>query len=158
MPAKKKNRPMKKKILFLLLLAFCSISIPAFSQYKISKIIEDNKIQIPKPYKYDGFLMNEFSFDLINKNIPIEFIAFKDQKYKLIFCASSFEEQVVIRIYEKSAPAVQVAEKTLDMNNISWMYEPLKAGTYFIVYEIPPSNTEVEHKACMVMLIGFKDK
>ncbi len=155
MQAKKKNRPMKK-ILFLL--TFCTFAHSALAQYKISQIIEENKIKIPKPYKYDGFLMNEFSFDLINKEIPLEFVAFKNQKYKLIFCSSSFEEQVIIHVYDKSAPAVQVAEKTIDTTNPIWIFEPLKPGTYKIVYEIPPSNTEVEHKACMVMLIGFKGK
>lgn len=144
-----------KIFLFLLLVG---LSSPIFSQYKISKIIEDNKVQIPKPYKYDGFLMNEFSFDQINKNIPIEFVAFKKQKYKLIFCSSTFEESVKICIYDKSNPKVKVAEKIIDSANTTWTYEPVTDATYTIVYEIPPSNTEVDHKACMVMLIGFKTK
>lgn len=144
-----------KLFLFILLLGCSS---PAFSQYKISKIIEDNKVQIPKPYKYDGFLMNEFSFDQINKNIPIEFVAFKKQKYKLIFCSSTFEESVKICIYDKANPNVKVAEKIIDSTNTTWTYEPVTDATYTIIYEIPPSNTEVDHKACMVMLIGFKGK
>ena len=147
----------KKNFLLLLLLFFC-ISINCFSQYKISQIIEENKVGISKPFKYDGFLMNEFSFGLINKNIPIEFIAFKNQKYKLIFCSSSFEEEVTISIYDKVNPNVKLAEKKIDATTKTWTYEPTIATTYSIVYEIPPSNTDVEHKACMVMLIGFKGK
>ena len=145
---------LKFAILFLL----SGFSNTAFSQYKISQIIDENKVQIPKPYKYDGFLMNEFSFDQINKNIPIEFVAFKKQKYKLIFCASKFEETVKISIYDKENPKVKVAEKIMDFTNTTWTFEPPKASTYTIVYEIPPSNTEVDHKACMVMMIGFKMK
>ncbi len=143
---------------FFSFLLFLFLSTSCFSQYKISQIVEENKLKIEKPYKYDGFLMNEFSFELINKNIPIEFVAFKDQKYKLLFCASIFEEQVLVSIYDKENPKVKVAEKTIDGATNSWTFEPAKPGTYSIVYEIPPSNTEVEHKACMVMLISFKDK
>lgn len=102
--------------------------------------------------------MNEFSFDQINKNIPIEFVAFKNQKYKLIFCSSTFEESVLIRIYDKANPQTIIVEQKIDSLTPTWTYEPMKDGTYTIVYEIPPSNTEVEHKACMVMLIGFKGK
>ncbi len=143
---------------FSLVAAFLWISFPSFSQYKISQIIEENQIKIKKPYKYDGFLMNEFSFDLINKNIPIEFVAFQNQKYELIFCSSSFEEVVMISIYDKANPKIKIAEKIIDANTISWTYEPSMPATYTIVYEIPPSNTDVEHKACMIMLIGFKGR
>lgn len=140
------------------LIIFLSISTACFSQYKISKIVEENKLKIEKPYKYDGFLMNEFSFELINKNIPNEFVAFKGQKYKLIFCSSTFEEQVLISIYDKANPTIKVAEKTIDPANTTWILDIVNPATYSIVYEIPPSNTDVEHKACMVMLIGFKGK
>lgn len=157
-----KNRSMKKErfsfLKIALLLSFYCLNTSAFSQYKISEIIESNKMKIPPPYKYDGFLMNEFSFDLINKNIPIQFVAFKDQKYKLIFCASSFEEKIIIHIYDKAAPSVQIAEKKINANEPAWTFEPAKPGTYSIVYEIPPSNTDIEQKACIVMLIGFNEK
>jgi len=142
----------------LLLFLFLGFSSSAFSQYKISQIIEENKVSIKKPYKYDGFLMNEFSFDQINKNIPIEFVAFKKQKYKLIFCTSTYEEYVLIRIYDKANPKVVVAEQKMDSETPTWTYEPITDATYTIVYEVPPSNTDVDHKACIVMLIGFKTK
>ncbi len=102
--------------------------------------------------------MNEFSFDQINKNIPIEFVAFKKQKYKLIFCTSTYEEYVLIRIYDKANPKVVVAEQKMDSETPTWTYEPITDATYTIVYEVPPSNTDVDHKACIVMLIGFKTK
>lgn len=146
-----------KKILLLLVIFFC-LSHSVFSQYKISQIIDDNKVNIPKPYKYDGFLMNEFTIDLINKDIKLDFVAFKGQKYKLIFCSSTFEEPVIISVYDKANLNVKVAEQTIDSKSPTYTLDLEKPGTYSIVYEIPPSNTEVEHKACMVMLIGFKGK
>jgi hypothetical protein len=136
---------------------FLQFSSSCFSQYKISDIIEENKVQIVKPYKYDGFKMNEFTIGLINVTIPIEFVAFEGQKYKLIFCSSSFEEQVIVSIYNKASPKTKLAEKMIDQNNRSWIFEPSGPGAYMVEYEVPPSNTDVEHKACMVMLIGFKD-
>jgi hypothetical protein len=152
----KKNyfHPLKSIFLFALILLFKN----NFAQYKISQIVDDNKLQIPAPYKYDGFLMNEFTFDLVNKDIHNEFVAFKKQKYKLLFCGSGFEEAVTISIYDKEAPTVKVAEKVIDATNKTWTFEPEKAATYSIVYEVSPSNTDVEHKACMVMLIGFLTK
>lgn len=152
------NRPSSFSLKSYFFIAFILFGNLSFSQYKISKIIEDNKVKIPKPYKYDGFLMNEFSFDQINKNIPIEFVAFKKQKYKLIFCTSTYEEYVLIRIYDKANPQVIVAEQKMDSKTPTWTYEPVTDATYRIVYEVPPSNTDVDHKACMVMLIGFKTK
>jgi hypothetical protein len=144
------------KLSFLLLLIVCSKD--SFSQYKISDIIDANKISIKPPYKYDGFLMNEFTFSLINKTIPLEFVAFKKQEYKLIFCSSGFEESMTISIYDKNVPAVKIAEKIINGTSKEWTFEPQQSGTYSIVYEIPPSDTDVEHKGCMVMLIGFKGK
>jgi hypothetical protein len=148
------GRAIQKTALTFLLTA---ISFACFSQYKISEIVAENKVKIAKPYKYDGFLMNEFSFDLVNKDLTLEFVAFKGQKYELIFCSSSFEEEVLVSIYDKSAPNVKVAEKLISDKNRDWTFEPAKEGAYKIVYEIPPSNTDVEHNACMVMLIGFRD-
>ena len=138
-------------------LIFSIVSLVSFSQYKISDIIDENKVKIEKPYKYDGFLMKEFNIGLVNLSLPLEFTAFKGQKYKLIFCSSSFEEEVLVTIYDRSAPKIKLAEKTISQNERTWLYEPPKEGTYSIVYEVPPSNTDVEHKACMVMLIGFWD-
>jgi hypothetical protein len=155
MPGKKKNN--MKRLPLLLSVLFTALSFSCFSQYKISDIVAENKVKIEKPYKYDGFLMNEFTIGLINQNITLEFVAFKGQKYKLIFCSSSFEEEVMVSIYDKSAPNVKVAEKVISDKNRDWTFEPAKAGSYSIVYEVPPSNTDVEHKACMVMLIGFRD-
>jgi hypothetical protein len=141
----------------VLLLLLCSFK-NNFAQYKISDIIESNKIHIAEPYLYDGFLMNEFNFDLINKDIHAEFVAFKKQKYNLVFCTSGFEESVKISIYDKAAPSVVVVEKTMDADNKNWTFAIDKAATYSIVYEVPPSNTDVEHKACVVMLISFSMK
>jgi hypothetical protein len=136
---------------------FLLLSFSAVAQYKISDIVDENKVKIEKPYKFDGFVMKEFNIGLVNLSIPIEFVAFKGQKYKLIICSSTFEEEVLVSIYDKSAPGVKIAEKIINQADRSWVFEPAKEGTYSIVYEVPPSNTDVEHKACVLMLIGFKD-
>ena len=99
--------------------------------------------------------MKEFNIDLLNQNIPLEFVAFQNQKYKLIFCSSKFEESVLISIYNKATPDIK-EEKAINATSSSWTFEPKDPGTYSIIYEIPPSNTDVAHKACILMLIGFK--
>jgi hypothetical protein len=142
----------KFTVLFILLIV-CKTN---FAQYKISQIIDENKIQIPYPYKYDGFLMNEFTFDIMNKDVKNEFTAFKKQKYKLLFCSSGFDEPVIISIYDKSAPTVKVAENTINADTKTWSLDIEKAGTYSIVYEVFSSDTGVEHKECIVMLISFQ--
>ena len=50
-------------------------------------------------YKYDGFSTTEFTFDTINKTINSDFVAFKGQKYYLLFCSSDFDE--IVNINEK---------------------------------------------------------
>ena len=115
-------------------------------------------MHISEPYAYDGFLMNEFTFDLINKDIHNEFVAFKKQKYNLVFCTSGFGEEVKINIYDKNNPSVKVAEKVMTGDDKSWTWATDKPATYSIVYEVPPSDSDVEHKACIVMLISFSLK
>ncbi len=141
----------------VLLLLLCSFK-NNYAQYKISQIIEENKDHIAEPYAYDGFLMNEFTFDMINKDVHNEFVAFKKQKYNLVFCTSGFEEEVKISIYDKNEPSVKVVEKTMNADNKSWTWATDKAATYSVVYEVPPSNSDIEHKACIVMLISFSMK
>lgn len=149
---------MKSIRVFFFLLIFSCTSNAVSAQYKISQLIDENKVQILPPYKYDGFVMKEFAFELINKDINIEFVAFKNQKYQLLFCASTFEEEVKITIYNKNNPTEKIGEKIIGGTTKNWTLELEKSGTYSVVYEIPPSNTDVEHKACIVMLIGFTGK
>jgi hypothetical protein len=149
-------QPFLKSILFLFI--YSCFHQQAIAQYKIADIINSNKSKIISPYQYDGFKMNEFQFDLLHKNIRNEFIAFKNQKYQLLFCASAFDETVTIRIYNKKDSTAVVAEKKMNATTTNWMFEPPTADTYTIVYEIAPSDTEITHGGCIVMLIGFSKK
>ncbi len=86
---KKKSKFMKSKVsiylkFVLLLLLVCSSNL-IFSQYKISQIIEESKVKIPYPYKYDGFSMTEFSFDLLNKKSLLNFLLSKDRNINYFF-------------------------------------------------------------------------
>ena len=148
------NSSVLRFVFFLLVV----IGKTGYTQCRVSELVDNNKINIPSEYKYDGFLMNEFTFDLVNKNIHTEFVAFKNQKYQLFFYSSVFEEIVTISIYDKKDPAVKIAEKIIDSNTTSWIYELTKSATYSIFYEVSPSNTDVEHPGCIVMLIAFANK
>lgn len=143
-----------KRISFIILLLFCNV---AYSQCDVAKIVGENKVIISSPYRYDGFLIHEMPFVTESpKEIHSEFIAFEKQTYKVVFCASGFDEDVRIRIYNKKKPNVLVAEQTLNSKSARWIFEPLKSGVYDIVYAPTSSGFNVEHKGCIIMLIGFK--
>ncbi len=146
-----------KRISFIILLQF--IFQLGFSQCDVAKIVGANKAIISSPYQYDGFLIHEMPFVENSKGakeIHSEFIAFKKQTYKVAFCASGFDEDVIITIYDKKKPTVKVAEQTVNGKSIRWVFEPLKPGIYDIVYKPAVSGVGIEHKGCIVMLIGFK--
>jgi hypothetical protein len=148
---------MIKRISFVILLQF--ISQIGFGQCDVAKIVGSNKTIISSPYQYDGFLIQEIPFVISPKNpkeIHSEFIAFKKQIYKIIFCTAGFDEDVVISIYNKKRPTVKVAEQTVNMKLTRWIFEPLKPGVYDIVYTPAASDTDLEHKGCIIMLISFK--
>lgn len=127
------------------------------AQCDVAKIVGANKGLIASPYRYDGFLIHEMPFVTADpKEIHSEFIAFEKQTYKVIFCAAGFVEDVHIAIYNKKNPGKLVTEKTLNGNLTQWIFEPLQSGIYDIVYKPDPSNINIEHKGCIIMLIGFK--
>lgn len=144
-----------KRISFIILIQLASSLI--FAQCDVAKIVGINKGLIDAPYRYDGFLIHDIPFVTgIPKEIHSEFIAFDKQTYKIIFCAAGFEEEVHIRIYNKKKPDKLIAEQTLNGNLTQWIFEPLKSGIYDIVYQPAASNINIEHKGCIIMLIGFK--
>jgi hypothetical protein len=132
-----------------------------FGQCDVSKIVSLNKGIISNPYQYDGFLIQDIPFvasGTIPKEIHSEFIAFKKQTYKVVFCAAGFDEDenVHITIYNKKKPTKVVAEQTINSKLTRWIFEPLKPGIYDIVYTPDSSSFGIEHKGCIIMLIGFK--
>jgi hypothetical protein len=146
-----------KRISFIVLLQF--IYQLGFGQCDVAKIVGVNKVVISSPYRYDGFLIQEIPFvedTKSPKEIHAEFIAFKKQIYKVVFCAAGFDEDVVITIYNKKQPNLKVAEQTVNAKLTRWIFEPLKPGVYDIVYRPATSGLDLEHKGCIIMLIGFK--
>jgi hypothetical protein len=132
---------------------FCAIGN---AQCDVAKIVGAHK-ELIAPYRYDGFLIHDMPFVITQpKEIHSEFIAFEKQIYKVIFCASGFQEDVHISIYNKKKPSELVAEQTLNGNLTRWTFEPLEAGIYDIVYKPASSDIPVDHKGCIIMLIGFK--
>lgn len=144
-----------QRISFIILIQLlCTM---ALAQCDVAKIVGANKTLIDTPYRYDGFTIQNISFMTTEaRDIHSEFIAFNKQTYKVIFCAAGFEEDVVLRIYNKKKPDKLVAEQTLNGKLTQWIFEPLKPGIYDIVYQAATSNINIEHKGCIIMLIGFK--
>ncbi len=147
-----------RTFLFSIITLLLLLHSQAHSQCKLAGIISDHKMNIPKPFKYDGFNLTNINFDQQDHLLKTEFMAFKGQKYKLMFCTSGFEELVTITVFDKENPELKVTEKILGDKDSSWTFEPPKAGTYSVMFNFPPSNTGVEHKECIVMLIGFSEK
>jgi hypothetical protein len=153
----KKNRSI---LLFAIFIITATYNVNA--QYKAKNITAKCKPNIPKPYKYDSYVVNEFVFDSKEKTEEVVFSAFQGVKYKLVFCSSEFEESLKMNIYDKSN-RVKVGRKKLydgsqGVDSDFWSFEPAKAGNYYIEYEIPKSNSGTVKKGCVVLLIGYQDK
>lgn len=144
--------------LVLVMLALLSSYSSSFSQCKEKKSIAKACKPQMKPFHYDGMAYNEIVFDDKAKIVNVEFTAFAGEKYKLLFCKSNFQENVVIKIYDKNKRNKNrkvVYDSSTTETNI-WGFEPPRSGNYFIEYEIPASATGVKKDECMVLLIGYK--
>jgi len=130
-----------------------------FGQCKAKQIMKGCKPNVPKPYKYDSYVVTELKFDNKEKQEEIMFTAFQGNKYKLIFCSSGFDEPVKVNVYNKSNHVKKGRTKYYDnsqgIDNNFWSFEPKKAGNYYIDYEIPKSNDGTIKSGCIVLLIGF---
>ncbi len=134
-----------------------------FGQCKAKSIMKSCKPNVPKPYKYDAYVVTEFIFDDKEKKKEVVFTAFRGMKYRLIFCSSGFQEEVTMNIYDKSNRVKKGRNKIYDnsqgVDNNFWSFQPPKPGTYFIEYEVPKSTTPgKEKKGCVVLLIGYAGK
>lgn len=147
----------KKILIFIAFLMLITSNSLLLAQCKIAQLIQENKAKIPSPYKYDGFTYINFEFGQESKIQKKEFIAFKGQKYQLLFCTSGFEENVRIQIFDTKNNTL-IAGTSVGDNVNNWTFAPSETGIFSIVYEIPPSYTKVAHEACIAMLIGFMEK
>lgn len=130
------------------------------AQCKAKELVKKCKPDL-KPYNYDGYTENQFTFSDKPQVVDVEFTAFAGQHYRLVFCSSGFQEEVKVNIYDKNKrnPNRQkVYDNKQGIDNLFWMFEPPKTGTYFIEYEIPAVPASSKGKiGCLVLLIGFKN-
>ncbi len=128
---------------------------------KAKQIASGCKANIKKPFRYDSYAVNEFTFDSKPHEIEVQFTAFQGQKYKIVFCSNGFDEAVTMNIFDKSNKIKNNRHKLWDSSNgidsDFWSFEPAKSGNYFIEYEIPKSKDGKVKKGCVVMLVGYTE-
>jgi hypothetical protein len=149
---------MKQKLALLLILAATAIS-SVHAQCNAKEIAKKCKNNL-KPFDYDGFADNSFTFKDKAQTVSVEFTAYAGQKYKLVFASSGFKEEVKVNIYDKNKnnPKRQkIYDSSNGIDNLFWSFEPSKTGTYYIEYEIPAAQEgDMGKSGCMVLLIGYK--
>ncbi len=153
----------KNRIIYFILImigAFVCTNHYSFAQCKAKQIMKSCKPNIKPPYKYDSYVVNEFTFDAKAKTVEVQFCAFQGQKYKIVFCSSGFEEPLTMNIYDKSFHVKNNRHKVFDnsqgIDNNFWSFEPTKSGNYYIEYDVPVSSTPgVVKTGCVIMLISY---
>jgi hypothetical protein len=149
---------MKKRLTLLLVLSL-SIIGSVQAQCNAKELAKKCKGNL-KPFNYDGFADNSFTFKDKAQTVSVEFTAYAGQKYKLVFCSSEFKEEVKVNIYDKNKnnPKRQkIYDSANGIDNLFWSFEPTKTGTYYIEYEIPAAlSGDTGKTGCMVILIGYK--
>jgi hypothetical protein len=150
------------RFFFIFLLTFVYSQTLLKAQCKASEIVSKGKIGISEPYLYDGFTMTQFSMDNKEKVMKVEFAALKQQKYKLYFRTSDFDEALNISIYDNNKKTEN--DTVLNVNtqkDKTIGFEITKSGTYTVEYKIPVcENSEYGNvkNECILMLISYKEK
>jgi hypothetical protein len=124
------------------------------------KIAKDFKPNL-KPYKYDSYVYNDVVFTDKPQTIEVQFTAFSDSKYKLVFGTSLFDENVKVNIYDKNKNAhkrTKLYDNGSGVDNLFWSLEINDPGTYYIDYEVPAKADAKSADGCMVLLIGYIEK
>ena len=149
----------KSNLIIAVALLIAVAGTVAKAQCKAKQVVKECKPSIA-PYQYDSYAMNEIIADPAKPQvIEVEFTAFAGQQYKLVFCTSGIEEDLKLNIYDKNQRAKK-RNKIFDSANGAdkkWIFEPTKAGTYYIDYEVPKSASGKKKTSCAVMLIGYKE-
>jgi hypothetical protein len=148
---------MKNKIQLLSVLFLITVfSDLSFSQCKVKTIVNGCKPNL-KPFNYDSYAITDIEFTDKAQKIEVQFTAFANQKYKLVFCSSGFEEMVKVNIYDKSN-RVKNRNKVYDnengIDNLFWSFQPPKTGDYFIEYEVPAALDAKTKAGCIILIIG----
>jgi hypothetical protein len=149
------------KAIIVLIGSILCINYSIYAQCTARSIIKDCKTNIVDPYKYSGCWMSEFTLDTKYKRIEGHFVAFKGQKYQIVFCSSGSAAGVTINIYDKSIKDAdsKKGRKLYDSSKSEggnlWKFEPTQSGDYFIEYILPPSsNPKKIQTGCVMLLLG----
>jgi hypothetical protein len=133
------------------------------AQCKVSKIVENGKLEIDPAYLYDGFSLTNFTMGEKPKRMQVKFSALKGQQYKLYFCNSGYTEEVKISVFKEEKDGKLSADLLGDMtkNDQFIEFSLAKSGNYIIEYAVPVTeNAEygMTKNECLVMLISYKTK
>jgi hypothetical protein len=149
---------MKTKLALLFFLTLAGLS-SLQAQCNAKELAKKCKSNI-KPFNYDGFADNQFTFKDKEQVVDVEFTAYAGQQYKLVFCSSGFKEEVKVNIYDKpkkNPKREKVYDSSNGIDNLFWSFEPKKTGTYYIEYAVPAALDGAGTKTgCIVLLIGYK--
>jgi hypothetical protein len=145
-----------KRFLFLSI-TFFFISTSLWAQCKVKVLNKQCKPKLD-PFMYAGSAVNDIVFDAKSKILDLEFTAYSDQDYRLIFCPSeSLTEEIKIQVFNKrkNVKSREMIFETTSKQSQTNGFEPPKSGNYYIEYSIPASENKIS--GCMVLLIGSKD-
>jgi len=158
MKSKKTNIPLHILMLFFALFILSNTNAQCDAQ-QVARISKKN---VEKPYLYSNSDYKQITMDPNNeKIINLEFVAFKDVKYKLIICSSSFDQKIGVTVFSKDKTGKEkdkVYDNAQNTDNNIWTFEPTKQGKYTIRYTIPKSSTGEEKDACMIMIVAFNNE
>ena len=151
-----------KIILIVLLLPLTGAGLNnIYAQCQSKTIIKESKKKL-NPYKYSGAAIKEIIIDEKTKIMEVEFTAYSDQEYKLVFCPSdNLTEDIRINIFDKrkNIKMRNIVYTTSSKNATPVTFEPQKSGNYFIEYNVPAiAQAGSKKEGCMVLMIGYQTK
>ncbi len=110
-------------------------------------------------FLYDSYETTPFDYTDNSQVIPIEFVTYKASKYKIIFCSSDLEGDVLVNVYDKPASAKnrkKIYDTEEGIGNCFWIFQPPKTGVYYIEYSIPKIANPKKKHGYLVMIITYK--
>lgn len=130
-------------------------------QCKSKAIVKSSKQKLT-PFKYSGAAVNDILIDDKAKIVDIEFTAYANQEYRLVFCTSdNIGQDIKINIYDKrkNIKSRKLIFETSSKSDSSLAFDPPKSGNYYIEYHIPAiKDNESTSEGCMILMIGYQPK
>jgi hypothetical protein len=137
----------------------CLFNQNTYAQHQIKSIVKKNMSAL-EPYKYDAYALKEITYGPKAQSAVIEFTAYSEIDYKIVFCKTDLPQEVEINIYDKSPTSKTKKLIYFDdsgkKDQYACTFKPASSGQYFIEYKIPPA-TAPNQKGTMIVLIGIKE-